>query len=141
MNPVLPKHLILTRKIISNSESSDSECEPDEVNYFAWTTIEKRITKATYTVGFDDAVALLKEKVKILKKHIFIKRVQNAAYVQHKTDLADDELLEHVDFAKTTATTNKMRSKAHILDIRASPCSHTAATLKMLNKSWIKKTS
>ena len=87
------------KKCYSNSESSEYDEEPDEVNYFFWTKIDKRITKAKYSVGFDDAVVLMKEQLKVLKEHIYVKRVQNSAYNQHKNSLTNDELLVHVDFA------------------------------------------
>ena len=59
------------KKCYSNSESSEYDEEPDEVNYFFWTKIDKRITKANYS-----------------------------AYNQHKNSLTNDELLVHVDFAE-----------------------------------------
>ena len=42
----------------------------------------------------------MKEKIRILKEHLYVKRTQYAAYVQQKHDLGDDELLVHVDFAE-----------------------------------------
>ena len=42
------------KKCYSNSESSEYDEEPDEVNYFFWTKIDKRITKAKYSFGFDE---------------------------------------------------------------------------------------
>ena len=62
--------------------------------------IEKIITKAKYSVSFEDAVELMKEKIRILKEHLYVKRTQYAAYVQQKHDLGDDELLVHLDFAE-----------------------------------------
>ena len=56
------------------------ETHGEEVKYFSWNKIENRITKATFAVAFEDAVATMKEKLIVLKKHIFIKRIQNEAY-------------------------------------------------------------
>ena len=91
------------RKSDSHSESSSSsekDSADDDIQYFCWTTIEKRITKAKFSLGFEDAVALMKEKIKILKEHISVKRIQFSAYVQQKQDLTADDLLVHVDFAE-----------------------------------------
>ena len=86
-----------------NSESSESEDEhdnDDNVEYFSWAKIEKRITKATFSVSFEDAVANMREQLKVLKEHIYIKRIQNDAYNDHKATLTVDDLLLHVDFAE-----------------------------------------
>ena len=56
------------------------ETHGEEVKYFSWNKIENRITKATFAVAFEDAVATMKEKLTVLKEHIFIKRIQNEAY-------------------------------------------------------------
>ena len=42
----------------------------------------------------------MKEQLKVLKEHIYVTRVQNSAYNQHKNSLTNDELLVHVDFAE-----------------------------------------
>ena len=84
----------------SNSESSDSDEDIDEVKYYSWTKVDQRISKITAAVSFEDAVALMKNQLKLLKEHVFVKRVQNVAYNQHKKDLTLDELLVHVDFAE-----------------------------------------
>lgn len=84
----------------SSSSSSEKDSADDDIQYFCWTTIEKRITKAKFSLGFEDAVALMKEKIKILKEHISVKRIQFSAYVQQKQDLTAADLLVHVDFAE-----------------------------------------
>ena len=86
----------------ANSESleSEEETDGDEVKYFSWTKIENRITKATFAVAFEDAVATMKEKLIVLKEHIFVKRIQNGAYNDQKDGLTVDSLLVHVDFAE-----------------------------------------
>lgn len=56
----------------SSSSSSEKDSADDDIQYFCWTTIEKRITKAKFSLGFEDAVALMKEKIKILKEHISV---------------------------------------------------------------------
>ena len=83
-----------------DSCGSADENASDQVIYFTRKKIEKRATKAQLSVSFDDAVCTFKNKIKVLKEHIFIKRVQNNAYDKHKAELSDD-LLVHVDFAES----------------------------------------
>ena len=52
-------------------------------------------------VSFDDAVYTFKSQIRVLKEHIFVKRVQNDAYNEHKPELSDGDLLVHVDFAES----------------------------------------
>ena len=73
------------RKENQNSSSIDASCEStdesnydDEVSYFTWKKVEQRI-KSRRTVSFDDVVETFNDQIKILKQHIFIKRVQNQA--------------------------------------------------------------
>ena len=65
MKAVLPTILILVYKNHANSESpkSKEETDGDKVKYFSWTKTENRITKATFNVAFEDAVAAMKEKL------------------------------------------------------------------------------
>ena len=90
------------KKIDSNasSKTSDEQIEDDEVTYFSWTKIDERITKATFTVLFDDTVTMMKNQIKVLKEHISVKRTQNTAYNEHKDSLRDKDLFIHVDFAE-----------------------------------------
>ena len=81
-------------------ESTDESNYDDEVSYFTWKKVEQRITKARLTVSFDDVVETFKDQIKILKEHIFIKRVQNQAYNEHKASLTTNDLLVYVDFAE-----------------------------------------
>ena len=81
------------------SPESDEETDGDEVKHFSRTKIEYRITKATFAVGFEDAVATMREKFIVLKEHNFVKRIQNEAYNFQKDGLRDDDLLVLVDFA------------------------------------------
>ena len=49
-------------------------------------------------VSFDDAVCTFKSQIKVLKRHKFVKRVQNDAYNKSKAKLSNGDLLVHVDF-------------------------------------------
>ena len=59
----------------SDSSDSASENESEQVIYFTWKKIDKRVTNAQQMVSFDDAVCTFKSQIKVLKDHIFIKSV------------------------------------------------------------------
>ena len=53
----------------------DEVIDDEEVTYFSWTKMEHSITKATFSVSFDDVVELMKDQVKDLKEYVYIKRI------------------------------------------------------------------
>ena len=69
--------------------------------YFTWKKSDKRTTKAQQMVSLDDAVCTFTNQIKVLKEHIFVKRVRHDAYNKYKTELSDGDLLVHVDFNKS----------------------------------------
>ena len=83
-----------------NSDSADKS-ESEQVIYFTWMKVDKRVTQAPQIVSFDGAVCTFKSQIKVLKKHIFVKRVQNDPYNKHKAELSDADLLVLVDFAES----------------------------------------
>ena len=85
------------------SGSSDwaDENESEQVIYFTWKIVDKRVTKSQQIVAFDDPVCTFKSRIEVLKEHIFVKRVQNDAYNKHKAELSDGDSLVHVDFAES----------------------------------------
>ena len=83
----------------SDSDSSD-DSSSTEIKFFSWIRIDKKMTKAQFSASFEEAVESMEEKLKVLKEHIYVKRVQYAAYVAQKEKLKPGELLVHVDFAE-----------------------------------------
>ena len=83
-----------------DSSFSADENENEQVIYFTWKKVDKKVTRAQQMVSFDDAVYTFKSQIRVLKEHIFVKRVQNDAYNEHKPELSDGDLLVHVDFAE-----------------------------------------
>ena len=53
---------------------------------------------------FYDTVYTFKSQINVLKEHIFLKRLQNDAYNNHKAELFDGDLLIHVDFTESYRT-------------------------------------
>ena len=85
----------------SDSSGSAEKNESEQVIYFTWKKVDKRVTKSPQMVSFDDAVCTFKGQIKVLKEQIFVKRVQNVAYNKHKAELSDGDLLVYVDFAES----------------------------------------
>ena len=89
------------KKDHANLGSLESEEETDvKWSFISWTKIESRIRKATFAVAFEDAVATMKEKLIVLKEHIFVKRIQDEACNYQKHSLTVDDLFVHVNFAE-----------------------------------------
>ena len=94
--------------LIQSLPGQKEETDGDEVKYFSWTKIENRITKATFAVAFEDAVATMKEKLIVLKEHIFVRRIQNESYSYQKDGLTVDDLLVPVDFAENCRNSKRV---------------------------------
>ena len=129
---------------IQPSDSSDSadENESEQVIYFTWKKVDKRVTKAQQMVSFDDAVCTFKSQIKVLKEHIFVKRVQNDAYNKHKAELSDGDLLVHVDFAESYRNDQQNEIQRTYFGNQcfspfASCCYFKGATSEIRNKSVV----
>ena len=128
---------------IQPSDSSDSadENESEQVIYFTWKKVDKRVTEAKM-VSFDDAVCTFKSQIKVLKEQIFVKRGQNDAYNKHKAELSDGDLLVHVDFAESYRNDqqNEIQSAYfgnQSFSLFKSCCYFKGATSEIRNKSVV----
>ena len=119
---------------IQPSDSSDStvENESEQVIYFTWKKVDKRVTKAQHMVSFDDAVCTIKSQIKVFKNYIFVKRLQNDAHDKHKAELSDVHLLVYVDIAQSyIEMISKIKSKGPTLEIKAFRSLHRVVILKV----------
>ena len=86
-------------------EDIESENNAAKVTFYQWQTIDnKKITKATIEVSFNDAIEMLNEEVVSLKERIHIKRRQVNACREMKPSLTDEAfayLMVQVDFAES----------------------------------------
>ena len=87
----------------SSSENTyiSSEENYDNVKFYRWQIVEKKITKSKVDVTLKEAAEMFKDEIKTLKEHIYIKRRQLKAYNEIKASLSENDLLLHVDFAKS----------------------------------------
>ena len=58
----------------SENTTSSSEENPDNVTFYRWQIVEKKITESKVDVTFKDAVEMFKDDIKTLKQHIYIER-------------------------------------------------------------------
>ena len=83
----------------SENTSSFSEEKSDNVTFYRWKIVEKKITKSKVDVTFKDAAEMFKDDTKTLKEYMYIKRRQVNAYHEIKASLFENDLTLHVDFA------------------------------------------
>ena len=110
---------------------SSSEENSDNVTFYGWQIIEKKITKSKVDVTFKDAVEMFKDDIKTLKEHIYIERKVNA-YHEIKAFLSEKDLMLHEDFAEIYKITSKMPYKKHISEINVLRYLQHVAILKVL---------
>ena len=93
-------------------------------------------------VSFDDAVYTFNSQIKVLKEHIFVKRVQNDAYNKHKAELSDGDLLVHVDFDESYRNDQQNKIQSAYFGNQSfllftSSCYFKGATSEIRNKSVV----
>ena len=93
-------------------------------------------------VSFDDAVCTFKNQIKVLKEHIFVKRVQNDAYNKHKAELSDGDLLAHVDFTESYRNDHQNKIQSAYFGNKSLPlftscCYFKGATSEIRNKGVV----
>ena len=84
------------------------------------------VTKLKLSIPFGDGVALFKSELKVLKEHMFPKRVQKSAYQSQKASITINALSVHVSISnsnsvnlqKATRMANRMLSRVVILGIK-----------------------
>ena len=73
----------------------------DNVTFYRWQIIEKKISKSKVDVTFKDAAEMFKNDIKLLKEHIYIKRSQVNAYHEINVSLSENDLMLYVHFAES----------------------------------------
>lgn len=80
--------------------SSDSACDSEEeISFFKWVKIDKKVTKAQMTVSKAEAWEEWCSSVEPLKSHIHRKRKQYEYYNDLKRNLTKNECLIQVDYS------------------------------------------
>ena len=69
---------------LSGSSDSADENEIEQLIYFTWKKVYKKVTKAQRMVSFIDAVFTVKSQIKVLKERTFVKKVQDDVYKKHR---------------------------------------------------------
>ena len=80
---------------------SSSEENSDNVTFYRWQIVEKKITKSKVDATFKDAAEMFKDDIKTLREHIYIKRRQVNGYHEIKASFSENDLMLHVEFAES----------------------------------------
>ena len=78
----------------------------DNVTFYRWQIIEKKISKSKVDVTFKDAAEMFKNDIKILKEHIYIKRRQVNAYYEINVSLSENDLMLILPYKVHTSEIN-----------------------------------
>ena len=88
---------------------SDSDNDDSEMKYFQWLSIDGKANKALVSTPFDEVEAILKDKIKKLKLHLFVRNEQYKAYNNLKNKMPSNAMVPHVDYAESYE--NKQQDK------------------------------
>ena len=86
--------------ICSVAVNVDDFKRSDERSFYKWEKVNGKVVKSSVILSHHNLVDTFNAEVKILKKHIFIKRNQNAFYNYLKENLGDNEVLLQVDYSE-----------------------------------------
>ena len=109
----------------SEETASDGDQNSSAINYFKWVTVDGKVQKVSCEIDRAEANNLLKEKVKILKYHLYVQFEQHKAYNNIKNNMGENEMLVHVDFAENYE--NKQQS-----EIQSAYFGHTTSAYLLL---------
>ena len=81
--------------------------EDDGVVFYKWKRIDNKIQKVEMSLSPREACKYFDEEIRILKRHIFVKRQQHAFYNSLKENMGVGELLMHVDYSESYVNTQQ----------------------------------
>lgn len=84
---------------------TDYEGDVDDANLSSpqWKRVEGKVRKVDIEMSRQELIEEFNRQIKILKKHIYIKREQNKFYNNLKSTLKPSEILIHVDYSENYA--------------------------------------
>ena len=91
-------------KLGSSSDSSENSYSSSEENsvtvrFYRWQIVEKKITKSEIYVTFKYPAKMLKDDIKTLKEHIYVRQIN--AFHEIKASLSGNNLMLHVGFTES----------------------------------------
>ena len=72
----------------------------ESITFHQWIRVNNKIQKSEIGLPFDEICQKFNNDIKVLKKHICVKRQQHACYNKLKEDLGENEVLLHVDYSE-----------------------------------------
>jgi len=71
------------------------------ISFDEWKKVDNRIQKVSVSISSSEEImSLFNDHVKVLKKHIHVKRIQNAKFNSLKKDLQGNEVIIQVDYSE-----------------------------------------
>ena len=72
----------------------------ESINFHQRIRVDNKIQKSEIELPCDEICQKFNNNLKLLKKHIYVKRQQHACYNKPKEELGENEILLHVDYSE-----------------------------------------
>lgn len=89
--------------VCRDSLNADDFKDAGSYSFYQWQKVDEKIRKSCLTVSVSQLVNLFNSQIRVLKKHIYVKREQNKYYNKLNELLKGDALLLHVDYSENYA--------------------------------------
>ena len=66
--------------------------------FHEWKKVDERVQKVAVTIDKKEIMSQFNDHIKTLKRHIYVKRIQNTKFISLKVNLKCDEVLIQVDY-------------------------------------------
>ena len=70
----------------------------ETITFHQWVRFDNKIQKSEIELPCDEICQKFNNDIKVLKKHIYVKRQEHACYNKLKEELGENEVLLHVDY-------------------------------------------
>ena len=72
----------------------------ESITFLQWIRVDNKIQKSEIELPFDEICQKSNKDIKVLKKHIYVKRQQHVRYNKLKEELGENEILLHFDYSE-----------------------------------------
>lgn len=87
---------------VDDERNDSEEFEKDYVRYYEWARgDDNKLMKMMSSKSAENSIGLLDTTIQVLKRHLYVKRVQCKFYDDFKKNLGKNDLLVHVDYSES----------------------------------------